>query len=135
VRLFGQDALVVHLDRAIGTVLGTLLAADAPVLDDNVEVIAATDRANRTADHAHRIATGPARGRNEEAIEAFAVEEEPRSTVGMRFDTLLHALIAARAAIQVDQHQLLALDEAHGLKAIRLKTGSLPSQRLLASFC
>src|SRR5579862_9892871 len=59
-----QDADRVHLDRIIGTVLRTARAADAPILDDNLPMVALMNRTDRTTDQANRVFALPACGGN-----------------------------------------------------------------------
>jgi hypothetical protein len=58
----------------------------------------------------------PTGRRHEILAEARSVEEEPAAAVGVGVDARLDALVAARAAVQVDQHQLLTLDQPQSLE-------------------
>ena len=51
------------VDVAVGAILGTEAAADAPILDYNLKRIAAANRAHRAAHHAERIFALAARRR------------------------------------------------------------------------
>src|SRR5262249_59257950 len=75
VPFFGDDAYVVHLDRAVGAILGTQPATDAPVLDHDLVVVPAVDRTDRAADHAHRLEAGAARRRHQGVLEARPGQE------------------------------------------------------------
>src|SRR5262249_36641099 len=117
--LLGDNSYIVHLNRSIRTVLGAGPATDTPVLDDDLAVVAAMDRRDRTRNHAHRVEAGTARCRYQVAPESRAVEEEPASAIVMRVDARLDALVAASAAVKVDQHQFLALDQSQLGKLFR----------------
>ncbi len=110
-----------HLDGPVGALLGTALAADAPVFDDDLTLVAAMNRADRAADHAHRVQAGAAGGGHEVLFDARPFEKEPALAVVMGADAGLHALVAARAALQVHEHQLLALDQAELVGALGME--------------
>src|SRR5439155_9158035 len=59
---FRDQAEIVHLNRAVGTLFGAQAAADAPVFDADFAVVAAVDRADRATGHADGIKAGAARG-------------------------------------------------------------------------
>src|SRR5439155_25765266 len=98
---FLDDSRVVHLNRTIGALLGAALAADAPILDDDLAIVAAVNRADRAADHAHRIQAGSAGGGDQILVNTRPLEKKPAPAVVMSADTRLHAFVAARAALQV----------------------------------
>src|SRR4029078_5139369 len=99
----------VHWEGAVGALVAAEAAADAPVFHDHLAAVAAVDRADRAADHADRVEAGAAAGRVEGLGEAGAVEEQPAAAVVVGVDAGPHALVAARATVEVDQHQPLAL--------------------------
>jgi hypothetical protein len=107
----------VHLNRTIGAVVGTEAAADAPVLDDHLTLVAAMDRADRAADRANRVEAGTAGRRDQVLVEARSGEVQPAVAVVMRPGTGADALVAASAAIQVDEHQALPLDQPQLVEA------------------
>src|SRR5476651_1290961 len=109
---FRDDAGVVHDDRSVRALLGAHFAADAPVLDHYFAVAAAMDRPDRATDHAHGIETRPARCRDQVLSKARTVQEQPAAAVVVAIDASLDAFVAARAAVQVDEHEPLALDQA-----------------------
>src|ERR1700691_6105066 len=68
-----DDADRVHLDRVVRTIESTARTADAPVLDDDLPVVAFMDRADRTADQADRVLALPARRRDQIILDALVV--------------------------------------------------------------
>ena len=66
----------VHVDVAVRAKLRAFPATDAPVLDDDLEVLLPPDRADRALRHAKRIAAGTAGGGDEEMVVAQSVAEE-----------------------------------------------------------
>ena len=59
-----------QIDIAVGAILRAKSAADAPILDDDFERIASSNRADGTADHAKRIAALAAAGGDKILVEA-----------------------------------------------------------------
>ena len=108
---------ILHLDRAVGTLLRAAFAADAPIADEDFLVVTALNRVHRATDHAHRIETGPASGWHEILGLARPNQKETAIAIIVRIDAGAHAFVAARAAVEVDQHQLLAFDQAKLLAA------------------
>src|SRR5207253_2893765 len=99
------------VDVAVWTVLGTEAAADAPVLDNDFERIAASDGADRAAHHAQRIAAVPARCGHQVLVETLPFAHQPRyAVVSIRAGP--HARIAARAPLQVHDQQALSLHQS-----------------------
>src|SRR5205823_4894606 len=103
-RALRYDADVVHLDGAVRALPGAQLAADAPVFDDDLAVVAAVDGADRAAAHADGVQAGPARQRDQEAVETWPLQEQPAAAVVVDVHAGADALVAARAPVQVDQH-------------------------------
>ena len=91
----------VHVQVAVGTVARAQAAADAPVLDDDLERVAPADRADRTADHAQRIAALAARGGDQVLVEPQPFADQPRHAV-VRVRARPHALVAARALLEIE---------------------------------
>src|SRR5260221_14446346 len=60
--IVGQDFKWMEIDVAVGAIARTEAAADAPVLDDHFEGIAAANRSDGAADHPQRIAALAAGG-------------------------------------------------------------------------
>src|SRR5207247_2631806 len=89
--LLGRER--VHVDVAVGTVLGALAAADAPVLDDDLARLAPADRADRAADHAVRVEARPARRRHQVVAEAQPLADQARHAV-VRVGARLRTLVA-----------------------------------------
>ena len=71
-RSFGDNAEVVHLNRAIRASVGAQPAADAPVLDDDLAIIAAMNAADRTADQARWNEHAAARAADRAKRERYA---------------------------------------------------------------
>ena len=104
------------MDRAVGALAFAQAAADAPVANANLADVAAVDGADRAADHAHRVEALAARNGRQVVAEPRAVEVQPRVAVVVHGDARLDALAAARAAVEVDEHQPLALHQAEVLE-------------------
>src|SRR4029079_5651941 len=69
--LLGERA---HRDVAVGALAGAVLAPDAVVVDVDVTVGEALDRAGRAADHALRVAAVPAARRQHDVLVAALVD-------------------------------------------------------------
>ena len=108
----GDDAQAVHLNRSVGTLVGAFAAPDAPVLDDDLPIPAAVDRAHRTAHHAQRVEASAATRRDEVVLETQAVAHQPRNTVVVRRHACLDTFIAPRALVQIEQQQVTFKDIA-----------------------
>src|SRR5437867_576315 len=63
---------LVHVDIAVGAILGAVATADAPILDDDLARVPAVDGIDRAADHAVRIEARPARAGDQELVETQA---------------------------------------------------------------
>jgi len=101
----------VHIDVPVRAVVGALAAADAPVFDNDLERIAAANRADRTADHAKRIAALAARCRDKVTIKAEPISDEAADAImGVRAGA--HTLIAPGAAVEIENQQALCLHQA-----------------------
>src|SRR5262249_53752726 len=106
-----RDGEVVDVDVAVRAVLSAQPAADAPVLDEDLERVPATDRPDGTPDHAQRIAARAAGRRDQVLVEPKPVADEPGDAV-VRVGARTHAQIAARAPIEVEEQEVLRLHEA-----------------------
>src|SRR6267142_1799048 len=100
-----------QVDVAVGTIPRTEAAADAPILDDDFERIAPSNRADGAADHAERIAALPATGGDKILIEAQAIADEASDSV-VRISASIHTGVAARAILQVQNQQALRLHQS-----------------------
>src|SRR6266478_4453599 len=100
-----------QVDVAVGTILRAEAAADAPILDDDFERIAPSNRADGAADHAERIAALPATGGDKILIEAQAIADEASDSV-VRISASIHTGVAARAILQVQNQQALRLHQS-----------------------
>src|SRR5712664_3560876 len=70
-----------QIDVAVRTILGAKAAADAPIFDDDFERMSPSNRADRAADHAERVAALAATRGDEILIEAQAIADETRDAV------------------------------------------------------
>ena len=111
-----------QVDVAVRAVLGAQAAADAPVLDDHFERIAAADGAHRTAHHAQRIAAMPAGRGDQIFVEALAFADQPGDAV-VRIGAGAYAGIAARAALQIQHQQALRFHQSLSEKLIERHAG------------
>src|SRR5579862_4043759 len=85
-----------HIDVAVWAIIRTQATSNAPVLDYDLQAIATTDGANRTADHAKRVLAVAAGGRNQVFVPSQAIADQPADAiVGLRAGA--HALIATGA--------------------------------------
>ncbi len=100
-----------------GTIVGAQAAADAPVFDNDFQRIAPPDRADGAADHAEWIAALPARGRHQVFVEAQAFAHQAAHAV-VCIGAGAYALIAARAAFQVEHQQALRFHQSLGEKLV-----------------
>src|SRR5712664_2749012 len=100
-----------QVDVAVGTILRAEAAADAPILDDDLERIAPSNRADGAADHAERIAALPATGGDKILVEAQAIADEASDSV-VRISASIHTGVAARAILQVQNQQALRLHQS-----------------------
>ena len=106
-----------HVDVAVGTVVGAQAAADAPVFDDDLQRVAPPDRADRTADHAERVATLAAGSGDQIFVEAQAFADQAADAV-VSIGAGADALIAARALLQIEHQQALRLHQSLGQELI-----------------
>src|SRR5262249_29660583 len=102
-----------HRDVVPGTVLRAELTAHARlgVDRDFKGAHCAGDRAGRAAHEARRIAALIAGDRNRPVVIFLALADEPRRAV-VRVGAATHAIVAARARVQIDEEDALAVDEA-----------------------
>src|SRR5229473_423033 len=101
----------VQIDVAVRTVLRAEAAADAPILDDDFQRIAPSNRTDRTADHAEWIAALPATRGDEILIETQTIADEPGDAV-VRVGAGVDASIAARAILQIQNQQALRFHQS-----------------------
>src|SRR6266852_1845388 len=99
-----------QIDIAVGTILRAEAAADTPVLDDNFERVSPSNRANRAADHAERVAALPAARGDKILVEAQAVADQTRDAV-VRVGASVDASVAARAILQIQNQQALCFHQ------------------------
>src|ERR1700730_11974554 len=104
--IFGDYFKWVEIDVAVRAIARAQAAPDAPVFDDDFQGIAATDGADRTADHAERVATLAARSGNEKLFEAQALANEASDAV-VCVGARVYAGVAARAILQIEDQQAL----------------------------
>src|SRR6185436_6932860 len=116
-----------HRDVLVRAVLGALPAADAVILDDDLQRALAMDGVHRTTGQAVGIHARPAGPGHQEVPEPWALAHEPGDpavALGARH----HAEVAPRAGVHVHHEELLAVVEtvveeaaehlaAHGIEA------------------
>ena len=100
-----------HIDISIRTIVGALSATDTPVLDDDLQRIAAANGADRATNHTQRIAALPARGGHQISIESQSITNKPADAI-VSIGASPHALVAAGAAIKVENQQTLRFHQA-----------------------
>src|SRR5690348_6083302 len=106
-----------QIDIAIGTIARAEAAADAPILDDDFERIAAANRTNRAAHHAEGISALAATRGYKIAVKAQAVPHKPSDAI-VRIGAGVHAGVAACAILQIENEQALRFHQALGKKLI-----------------
>ena len=109
----GRVADLDHPDRIVGTTVGTGAATDAgPIVDpyDSGRLISA-DRARRTTNHAHRIDAVHA-GIGDHELVVFGTLANKTGVVVVCGGTGANTIVAARAAIEIDQHRFGAIEKA-----------------------
>ena len=100
-----------QIDVAVGTILRAEAAADAPIFDDDFERISPSNRTDRAADHAQRVAALTATRGDEILVEAQAVADETRDAV-VSVGASVDAGVAARAVLQIQNQQALRFHQA-----------------------
>src|SRR6516225_10397175 len=70
-----------QIDIAVRAIARAETAADAPILDDDFERIAAANRSDRATNHAKRVAALSATGGDEIAVKAQAIPHQARDAV------------------------------------------------------
>src|SRR5260370_2878774 len=100
-----------QMDIAVGAILRAKAAPDAPILDDDFERIASSNRADGTADHAQRVAALAATGGHEVLIETQAVGDETSDAV-VRVSASVHASVAACTILQIQNQQALRFHQS-----------------------
>jgi hypothetical protein len=100
-----------HVDIAVGTVIRTESAADAPVFNDDFKIVTAADGAYRAADHAERFSAVAARCRDEVFIPPQAIANQAADAI-MSISARPDTLIASRAAVEVENQQALRFEQS-----------------------
>lgn len=101
---------LVQIDVSVRTVVRAESATYTPILNNYFKRIAAAYRTNGAPYHAEGIAALPARGRDQIMIESQTITNQSRDAI-MRIGAGLHALIAARAAVQIKYQQTLRVHQ------------------------
>ena len=109
-----------HVDVAVGAKLGAFAAADAPVFDNDLEILLASDRTDRALRHAERVAAGSTGGGDEEMFVAQTIAEQTRDAV-VRLGAGADAGIAAGAIVQVDEQEILRFEQSLVQKIVELQ--------------
>ena len=110
---FGPDFLHdfewMHVDVPVGAKLGTFPATDAPILDDDLEVLLAPNRADRALRHAKWVAARSTSSGDKKVIVAQTVAQQAgHPVVGLCASA--HASVAARAIVEIDEEEILRLE-------------------------
>src|SRR5438128_1427916 len=111
-----------HVDVAVRAKLGAFAATDAPVLDDDLEIFLASNRANRALRHTKRVTTGSTSSGDKKVIVAQTVAQQAgHAVVGLCASA--HASVAVRAIVEIDEQEILRLEQSQAKKIIEPKTG------------
>ena len=105
-----------HFERmqiyiAVGTILRTQAAADAPIFDNDFQRIAPANRTDGAADHAEWVAALAATRGHEILVEAQAIANETRDAI-VRIGACVHASVATRAVLQIQNQQALRFHQS-----------------------
>ena len=125
-----------HEDAPIRAILRAQATADAVILDDNLEVLAAVDRIHGAARHAVRIGARAARRGDEHVAELHPVAKQARDGHAVRFravllDAAARAFIAPRAEIQIEREDAPPLIKSlrHEFRTQRIGLQIFPQPR------
>ncbi len=100
-----------HVDVAVGTILGTQPATDAVVLDFDFERLAiAMNGVDGASDQAVGVHAGSATACDEELVEPQSVANQPRHAI-MRVGASLGAFVTSCASFQVEHEQTLRQEQ------------------------
>jgi hypothetical protein len=105
------DRKGMQIDVSVRAVVRTQTASNAPILDNHFQRISAADRSHWAPHHAQWVATLPARGGDQILVETQAFAHKPANPV-VSVCASAYALIAARAAVQVEHEQALRFHQA-----------------------
>src|SRR5439155_20896914 len=100
-----------NIDDAVRAIDRAVAASDTPVFYYDIEGLLAADGTHRATRHAQRVHTSAATRRSEVMVEAQTGAYQPRDTIVMRGYAGFDAFVAARAFVQVDEQQVLALHQ------------------------
>ena len=128
-----------HVDIAVGTVLGTLATANAlAVVDDDFQrrlvfVLARlpVDGVDRAANQAVRIEARTAGTSHEEPVEAQPLADQP-GDAAMRVRAGLRAFVAPSASFQIEHQKPLRVEETL-IEKLPQRTVKLLTRRLVAA--
>src|SRR6202162_3363523 len=109
--IFIQYLERMQIDIAVRAVARAQAAADAPILDDDFERIAAANGADRAAHPAEGVAALPTTGGNQILLEAQAIANETGNAI-VSVRAGVNAGIAARAFLQIEDQQTLRFHQA-----------------------
>jgi hypothetical protein len=115
--IIGHHFEWMEIDISVRTIARAESAADAPIFDDDFERIAPSNRADRTSNHAQRIAALPATGRNKVLFESKAVADEASHAV-VRVGAGIHAGVAPRTFLQIQNEEALCFHQSLRQKLI-----------------
>jgi hypothetical protein len=115
---FGREG--VQIDISIRTISRAQTAANAPVLDNHFESVAAPDGAHRASNHAEGIATLATGCGHQVLVEPQTFADEPTDAL-VCIRAGAHALVAARAFLKIQYEKALCLHQSLSQK---LSTGT-----------
>ena len=113
----GQNFKRMQVDIAVGTIARAETAADAPIFDDDFQGIAAANRADWAAHHAKRVAALAAACGDKITIKTQAVANQARDAI-VSVGAGVHAGIAARTVLQIEDEQALRFHQSLGEELI-----------------
>jgi len=96
---------IVHFYGTIGTLIDATIAADAPILDDDLPRVLTPNRAHRTAHHTQRVIARSACAGDQIVVEARPYSREPTHSV-VTLSTRIDTGITSSAGIQVDDQKV-----------------------------
>ena len=110
-----------HVNVSVRAKLRAFAAADAPILDDDLEVFFPPDGTDRALRHTEWIPARAASGGDEILIITQAITEQTRNPI-VRLCASLHAGIATRAISEIDQEEVLRFKESLIQVIVKIQT-------------
>ena len=110
-----------HVDVAVGAKLSAFATADAPIFNDDFEVLFPPNGADRALGHAKRVAARSTCGGDQEMFVTQTVAKESRNSV-MRLRTGADARVAPRAVLEIDQQKILCFEQSLAQKIVEMQS-------------